>query len=238
MIAKVLFVSFISFVLVGCTGVWVHPTKSQNQFNIDSAKCHADSLMIGTAPVTYSGNSVADAYQGVANESFSAAAAMNYRNLCIQAAGWQFQSNSQSSDANNDNPVHQVSEKLLQFDDDLKKLCADSKFSSYYAKTSCSCHQISFLQKSDKTFASSDQLLVMEELFNRQDQMLGTLSSFVLMSGDSKWKALMIFTHSKKGELDAARVSLFNRLISWGQYNQLLSNYCATIQNKKTELGL
>lgn len=77
----------------------------------------------------------------------------------------------------------------------------------------------------------------MKELFESNDKVVEEFSSFVLSNGDDKWRTLIIFTNGLKVDLDAARVGLFNRQISWGQYNQQLSQYCTAIRNKQIELG-
>lgn len=238
MLTKVLSVSFISFVLVGCTGTWVHPTKSQDQFDIDYARCQAESLMIGTQPVTYSGNAVADAYQGFANTSFSAASAMNYRNLCIKASGWKYQSETQDNILIIDSNNKEIDIEFKKFDKSKNDLCTDFKYKSYFSKTDCSCHKITFFQKSDLSFAKKDQISIMEDLFESQDVITNELSLYLKEHGNEQWKALVLFNESNKKDLDSARVDLFNRKISWGQYNQRISNYCTTINNKQFELGL
>lgn len=214
-----IFVLPIILLMAGCAQVWVKPTARPGEFESDRHSCLQQSQQrVGVAQVNaYGGSSV----NTVETNNLLFKSCMNSKGWSLQnqdVAQAQFQqqrlANQQRAEIIKDDFANNL--KLV------RENCARPELKEYYSKSACLSSEITFAQLADGSYITEEQkavLLIQREFVAETRKLLWEIN--IKHYGNLGRKRADFAKSYLDPKEEANNLDLYNKKITWGQYNKV-----------------
>jgi hypothetical protein len=211
-VKRFLFLIAIPFALAGCQPpVWSKPGASQADFASERYQCMQGSQQQSSSAYLNRYGGFSSSEQTTNGPLFDA---------CMNAKGWALIRPTGNDKQILENKVEIETAKSSAREKALA-LCAEPKFTPYYAKTPCLAPQITFEQLADTSKISAATKAIFVELRGRLEVMAQeSMDSDRRLFGAKGERAGALFLSTIKPRSDQLNLDLYNGQITWGEYNK------------------